>query len=280
MKQYIIFYNSLINKLPLITKVLSAIGRSNDRARADDCLLLPDNTRLKCSSSFLCTGEKIGIKKCFVDVMSRASIFCPNISEITVVGNGPLTKKDKEEINASACVLRFNDSKNMQDGDKCDAVAIRSHILSVENPPENVHSLINRYDPKTPIWPIFEANFDTYLNYIDRPTLAPSFAYRSDSSDKIFSSIPTHDRLSFHKNAKLFEGCSKEVRHDASPLGPSTGGVVLDELQKDPQITKIQVYGMNWSGSIHHVDFDDPDIVPVCCTKCEMHETKSRRYLP
>ena len=43
-----------------------------------------------------------------------------NASIVTVVGNGPLTLRERHHINSRACVVRMNDMKNMHPGDRVD----------------------------------------------------------------------------------------------------------------------------------------------------------------
>ena len=48
---------------------------------------------------------------------------------VCVVGNGPLSKYDRDFIESSECdeVWRFNDMKNMKKGERCDGRFVRSN---------------------------------------------------------------------------------------------------------------------------------------------------------
>ena len=87
----------------------------------------------------------------------------------------------------------------------------------------------------------------------------------------------------FDKNLSVFDGCSfckhsdLPCKHKHTRLGPSTGAII-SELQKMDFVKEINVYGMNWNGGNWHNDFKHKNMVPECCSKCTIHETKSNKY--
>ena len=65
----------------------------------------------------------------------------------------------------------------------------------------------------------------------------------------------------------------------ASSSGPSTGAVLINALEAQASAETIHVFGMNWNGGHHHLDFKQPELVPSCCSKCEIHPTASSKYV-
>ena len=54
---------------------------------------------------------------------------------------------------------------------------------------------------------------------------------------------------------------------------------MLSALDASPDVTSIDVLGMNWNGRADlHVDFADRTLVRRCCTKCVVHPTLNERY--
>ena len=98
--------------------------------------------------------------------------------------------------------------------------------------------------------------------------------------------ILVHERVNGTRNviedATLFEGCNacneEACTHSLTKFGPSTGAAVIDELHRASDVESIHVYGMNWNGGSHHVDFQHPNVVADCCDKCVVHPTSSDTY--
>lgn len=84
------------------------------------------------------------------------------------------------------------------------------------------------------------------------------------------------------EDAILFEGCDAcehmNCSHDFKRHGPSTGAIVIDSLEKMSSIDSVHIFGMNWNGTSHHVDFAQPNLVGTCCTKCVIHPTENNMY--
>lgn len=70
----------------------------------------------------------------------------------------------------------------------------------------------------------------------------------------------------------------KQNLHGDATSGVSTGTAVLSTLQNDDNVESINVFGMNFNGGFWHVDFNDPNLSNICCTKCVFHKTSIEQY--
>ena len=175
-------------------------------------------------------------------------MYCDNMEKVVLVGNGSISEKDREEINKSSCVIRFNNMKNFKTGDKVDAVAVRDNGLNVKK-------------------------------YPTIPIVSDKNKLKSNSTHKpIYLYEPKKKGNNIISDKYMFSECDNRKLHSDTYWGPSTGGVLIDSLQSDENVREIKIYGMNWNGSHNHVDFKHTDIVKNCCTKCEIHPTKSEIY--
>jgi predicted membrane protein len=103
-------------------------------------------------------------------------------------------------------------------------------------------------------------------------------------NDALFT--PTYEEQYGNRNAiaadsAIFAGCAcgRSCRQSETFAGASTGAVALSQLQALAEVTRIDVYGMNWQGSSNmHIDFKNTSIVRSCCTKCTFHSTTSNYY--
>tara|TARA_B110000046_G_C12957708_1_gene383075 strand:+ start:697 stop:1344 length:648 start_codon:yes stop_codon:yes gene_type:complete len=184
--------------------------------------------------------------------------------KVAVVGNGPISEEDRQEINRDYdCVVRFNDMKTYRKGDALTVQVSR-----------DVHGYmpgVNKAD--VPLWPVAH-NSDVVAHngaLRGRNVLDPLLVHESSNGDEneIVDGV-------------LFPGCdacdSRECRHSESRAGPSTGALVLNALERSPAVDSLHVYGMNWNGGAHHVDFKHPNVVADCCTKCVIHRTANEEY--
>lgn len=198
--------------------------------------------------------------------MSR---WCEDASHIAVVGNGPLKENDRSEIAEKTCVIRCNDAKNKLPSERTDVAVIRSHIISEGRvDKKEAQKVYDTYDGDVLIVPFMEEN--EFLH--------------EDSHNHLFADpVPifnTSTALKFTGKTMSFPKCKLATRSDSAGSGPSTGGALLNYLESDNGVKTIDVYGMNWNGGNHHVDFKNPRLVRECCTKCDIHETSSPKYLP
>jgi len=182
--------------------------------------------------------------------------------EISVVGNGPLKEEDRVQIEQSSCVVRFNDLKNYRKGEKIDIHAMRS-------PFSTITGSVNM--TSCPAIAVIEQpqQIKDYQNHDVIMTIGAQIQGGSKFDDTTL--FPDCDRCS---------ESSRPCEHSSSRYGPSTGGIVLSELDKMPNITTIHVYGMNWNNyeNDNHIDFKYPTLVSDCCKKCVFHPTFSSKY--
>lgn len=174
-------------------------------------------------------------------------------AHVAVVGNGPLTARDRAAINRRAFVVRFNDLKTYAHGDRIDVRVLRYPSAWTMWSPTDV-----------PTWYVSPMHVEAACL---TPVYEPQYAEAN-----LLSTVP-----------RLFPSCAAcgaACLHNATYAGPSTGGAVLSELQDHaPNVTRIDVYGMNWHGDpTMHVDFRDSKLVRRCCTKCVVHPTASDAY--
>lgn len=190
---------------------------------------------------------------------------CPG-GTVTVVGNGPLAAGDHERINASECVFRFNDMKNYAKGD-----ALTVHVSRYDE--TGRFPGIHKSDPTAvhllPV-AVNQTLVDTYAS--NRPKVLPMLHVeeRGEHND-------TADTSVFNDCAACHNG-SLRCRHDDAACGPSTGTLVIDRLQAMDSVRRVDVFGMNWNGGAHHVDFAQPAMVETCCDKCDFHPTRTGDY--
>lgn len=174
---------------------------------------------------------------------------------ITVVGNGPLHDSDYADINASRYVLRFNDMNFYREGDR---ITVRIRRDSSKPAPSWV--------PKVPEWGVSH----------DKTRLPGSISAYTPLYSRYFGS-----RNTLPPTVMLFPQCEASGSNwqNSTNVGPSTGAVILDQLQQHPQIERVDVFGMNWNSlAVKHIDFVNRTLVHGCCTKCSFHGTNGSAY--
>ena len=180
---------------------------------------------------------------------------------VTLVGNGPISEKDRLQIASSECVVRFNDCKNLRPGEPTHLLVLRDHLDATPPIARDVPVWVVLSRKKKPMW----------LKHAKFVRVRPSVVVfeRGQQSGAIHSA----------RCKRLFPECQVSQPHAITPLGPSTGGAVIDALQSNPFVQRIDIFGMNWSGQAEHVDFLHSDIVSRCCTKCHVHVTATSEYI-
>tara|TARA_B100001741_G_scaffold165345_1_gene136617 strand:- start:11816 stop:12406 length:591 start_codon:yes stop_codon:yes gene_type:complete len=180
---------------------------------------------------------------------------CENLEVITVVGNGPISDDDREQISTAKCVVRFNDMKNMRSDELIHIRALRQNTLHMS---KEDHAYCHL--------PVIEN--DSQFNHVKGNTLLPIFVTERNHDNKF-------EDLSFFLNCK--NGTTHMDSNTAH--GPSTGGAVLDFFNNISKVKRIDVYGMNWNSNVHHIDFKHKNIVHDCCNKCHIHSTLNNDYI-
>ena len=77
----------------------------------------------------------------------------------------------------------------------------------------------------------------------------------------------------------IFPGCT-DVATETAKWGASSGTVVLNTLQQDRRVEKIDVFGMNWNHQDNSHLPTEGNIVRRCANKAVIHETRSKSYSP
>ena len=168
---------------------------------------------------------------------------------VCVVGNGPLSEDDKKNIEKCDMVYRFNDLKNYKDGDKIDVHVMREW--------ENTHKYSGEH------------------MVLNTPKCYVGMHAKEDAQSDTECIIQTNGIRSLN----VFTDCTEPHQKRIS-RNPSTGTMLLSELQKNEQISSIDVYGMNWAfGILNHAD-EEANLIGTCCTKCNINKTHSDSYKP
>ena len=188
---------------------------------------------------------------------------------VAVVGNGPLTEKQKATLkNADEfdCVVRFNGMNNADIDDRVDVLATRFTKASYFPMRKDIPNSVN-------VWPVAPTKT------IPDDTIPEQFLSRVDPL------MVYEDRFKeITEDSTVFQSCSlcsdsDMCHHSSAKHGPSTGCIVLDALESEPLVEDIFVYGMNWNAShTKHIDFAHPELIATCCTKCNVEATASDAY--
>ena len=181
-----------------------------------------------------------------------------NSSEVVVVGNGHVSLLDRSVI------------KQLYTQKKSDVIRFSDMNSWIIGEPLTIH--VTRYPGSFPPFARYTALHELYVTYTlsGIPSNVTSIlvyeAYRGSSND-------------MQGDFRLFPKCVSCIcEYNRTSLGPSTGGAVLSDLEMNANVQSIHVFGMNWMGTKDHVDFADPTIVPMCCTKCIIYPTPDLLY--
>ena len=171
------------------------------------------------------------------------------------MGNGPLSKNDRRQIQNCASVVRFNDCKNMLENERMD-----THVMREEG---NRHTY-SGFDS-------CKLKDDSQMNIV---------LVGNDADLDLKETPNVTERIKLNGTSrKVFETCSKSRDSDIEKW-PTTGTMYLSELEQRDNVGKIHVYGMNWNmkDSVH--SSAEGKLVKTCCTKCHIHRTPNKTYLP
>jgi hypothetical protein len=179
---------------------------------------------------------------------------------IAVVGNGPISEADRAFINAQDCIIRFNDQKNKLEHERTDVLVVRNNALHVSQKDSTL----------LPVIPFCKTidEYDAKYNKLIKPIYVYEEQCNNDPNVKEM------------KSKKVYSNCIKQKFHGDATSGVSTGTALLSSLENDKDVESINVFGMNFNGGWWHVDFNDPNLSNICCTKCIFHKTSMDQYLP
>ena len=211
-----------------------------------------------------CSVNRSNFKDLTLNNEEQSKILHGNIA---VVGNGSLSEEDRININKADCVIRFNDLRNYKTGERFDV-----HASRIRGIPEEINFSGLDLPHRAPyVLPVVHQHslVKNSKQLTDRKKLPTILVYPKVKTNPEAS--PT-SRLFPHS------ACGDECKHSSTDRGPSIGAAVIDMLEKLKSVKKIDVYGMNWSGSKVHIDFKYPYIVSKYCSKCKIHPTPNSRY--
>jgi len=197
---------------------------------------------------------------------------------VAVVGNGPISDEDRKNINKFDTIIRFNDMKNKTKKEKTSI-----HVVRQISPKDD---FFGKTSMKRGVPIILIATKKEYVEKCKQ---------KYNMLDYIIVNEPSRDSYEAGKDNEMFQGCSLCKKESCleidSDLGPSSGIVILDYLDKNSNINKIEVFGMNWNfhlknygggdkiynTKLHHMG-NEGKIVNTCCKKCVIHTPPKETY--
>lgn len=194
---------------------------------------------------------------------------------ICIVGNGPLTKEDREFINSNHCdeVWRFNDMKNMEHGERCDGQFIRDNGktysgLEIRSKFDINNIPIIAIQGGDGIWFTLKRLFYPLLNFLNSDNVLPK-----EYTKKIINID--------NPNFKLYNNCPKCPNNckSNSYLKFTSGAIGISYFQDQQDVENIHILGMNFIEMPGH-EINEKSFIDSCCTKCNIHQTYKNTYLP
>jgi hypothetical protein len=194
--------------------------------------------------------------------------------KVIVVGNGPLSAEQADEINNSndRSVVHFNHAQHKGDVKRMDVLVTRNFGPIFSAPPRTVtKSSRDKQCTKTSVVPIVD----------DRHFLSSIWPLGLLGHNHTADTIPANNHI-FPATCTA-EACASASVNDVA----SSGAIFLSHLEEAPNVKEISVYGMNFQGrtsvppgsmKLAHVDFKDPTLVPSHCSKCVFNETPRDTY--
>lgn len=168
---------------------------------------------------------------------------------VALVGNGPVSEEQRKEINTKNFdfVLRFNDMKNYRVGDRVDVLVCREI--------ENTH----------------EYNNSNHCNKCKKMLVG---MHAKEDLDRNGANMYIET-----KKMHYFELFNRKENFFLNQQ-PSTGAIVISEIQTNSKVKKIDVYGMNFNHISPVHNKNEGNIIRKYCEKCRFHKTPSKTYLP
>lgn len=167
--------------------------------------------------------------------------------QVCVVGNGPLSRSDREAIDKCQKVIRFNDTKNKLDYEKTDLLFLRdngSGWWGTEKCGNTPVVLLENPDTTNQTWP---------------------------HNCKVVARMRHFDTA--------FPGCANRKTLTAEH-GASSGLMAIQALEQDKSVSSVDVFGMNWNFEQPHHLKDEEAIIRKCASKAKIHATQTASYLP
>lgn len=193
--------------------------------------------------------------------------------EVCVIGNGPLSYSEREEIARCHKIVRFNDTKNRLPSERCDIHIMRRHDVHpsyTDNYPVSYHDgvskviLIGSNASSTDVLKDFVIQRHNYKQPFDREDYI-SFPDRPKDLFSVFSKCNT---------SEIGNSVLKKISNH-----PSLGMIALSILEDMDSVNRLHIYGMNFNFFSAHGKVEQT-VITQCCSKCLIHETERSRYIP
>ena len=173
--------------------------------------------------------------------------------DVCLVGNGPISKEDRRFINSEAChrVVRFNDMKNMLEGERCDVHVVRSNgtgFWGLVNPPKIDVGRV----------PLLQIG----------GSRAPT-----KGGEEVLAVLD-------NESTRIYPSCTHNQRATTKTF--TSGALVMSHYNEKPSVRTIHVFGMNFlpaRNNTHDVDREKA-MHESCCHKCQIHSTPRQTYYP
>lgn len=175
--------------------------------------------------------------------------------EVCVVGNGPLSSKDREFINSTKCdeVWRFNDMKNFRKGERVDGHIVRSNGRGGSG----YHGLNKRTEKK--------------LSSLDWSAVKRMYMGGPKGD------IDAHGHK-IDAHGYIFPSCHKKKSRAASAF--TSGATALSYFEGRDDVDSINVLGMNFLPGRAKHERGEKKIIEKCCTKCHVRKPPKNTYAP
>lgn len=174
-----------------------------------------------------------------------------------LVGNGPLSQDDRTFFASKQncdTVVRFNDAKNLRQGERCDLHVVRA---------------------------VKDGYWGTSHSHPAFPLQAPLFVIGGTGELPRGRNVYTRLMSAGNHVFDHCKGCKGCITDGAThPWLFQSGAYVLSFFQDHPMVGKIHTFGMNFKNdSPEHASFSAQD-VRDCCSKCVVHKTYKMTYKP
>mgnify|MGYP001245262042 CR=1 FL=1 len=195
---------------------------------------------------------------------------------ICIVGNGPLSEENREQIKSSdLCdkVVRFNDMKNMKPEEPVDLHVVRSWGKSwwgLAEHPNKKTNYTGRPDVDVPLIVIGEARRGGQL-----PENKEVYKFVTRNKNK---TKPGPTPRSIYDGCEFCGGSCVSNAHNFT-----SGAHAISLFQADTDVENIHVFGMNFTTNLkpkHQHATNEFELHSNCCTKCTIHKTPKDTYAP
>jgi len=274
--------------------LLAQLSAGSDKQASDVLLPEPNQTTPELNQTTLEKGRRTG--------------------RVAIVGNGPLSDKDREAIASGAHdeVVRFNDLKNYREGEPFTLHSVR--LFCGVHAPVNWagHSDEGEWYSKLeiPLFAIACSCFEPGHNSSSPKQAAATKKVEDmlrERTVKVCSRYPlpccarvpnvlariwqvmTYVSEGQRSDCpsegyRLFKGCAAcgdRCVHNHSLWGPSSGHLVISYYETEaPEVHGIDVFGMNFNMTGTGHGQEERLVAEQCCSKCTFHWPPKDSYLP